>query len=120
SPNSTDYREYQLAGCGACVGSQVQNREVGFLGFHPVSDVEQMLCRTSEPVQLRDNEGVAFTDEIERRLKLRSFTDRRSLLVEDLLASGRSEIPDLGIGARLLLQSAGSRVTDLQAHLRLS
>jgi len=76
-----------------------------------------MLGRASESVELCDNEGVSFTDEIECGFKLRSFSNRRNLLGKDLFASGSSEVPDLGIKAGVLFQSARATVSNLQARL---
>jgi hypothetical protein len=42
------------------------------------------------------------------------------LFAEDLFASRDLEVADLSIEARLLFQSAGSPVTDLQSNLLVS
>ena len=61
---------------------QVDDAEVGTFGFHPVGDVEQMLRRAREPSELRDDECVAFADEVEDGFKLRPLTDRLDLFGE--------------------------------------
>jgi hypothetical protein len=37
-------------------------------GFDPIEDFEKVLSRASKPVELRNDEGVTFADEIERRV----------------------------------------------------
>jgi hypothetical protein len=56
APHGTNDRENELSGGGAGVGSQVQDAEVGTLRLYAVGDLEQVLRRASQPVELGDNE----------------------------------------------------------------
>src|SRR3954465_8703321 len=71
-PDSANDREHQPTGRGARVGPQVQNGQVSPLGLHPISDVEQMLCRAGKSIELRDDKRVTLPDELKRGLKLRT------------------------------------------------
>jgi hypothetical protein len=102
APDCTDDREHQLTGRRARIGTQVQNGKVSTLVLHAFGDIKQMLRGSGEPVELRHDQGIAFTDEIDRGIKLRALADRGYLFGKNLLASASSEIPELGIEAGLL------------------
>jgi hypothetical protein len=120
SRHGSDDCEHQAACRGARIRSQVQDAQVGPLGFHPFGDFEQMLRGPGQTIEPSDNQYVTLPDEIERRFELLVLADRRYLFTEDLFASRSLEVAELGIEARLLLQSAGSPVTDLQSDLLIS
>ena len=61
-----------------------------------------MLGGPGEAIELGDEKGVAFADEVDSRFELRAFADSRYLLAEDLFASRRLEVAELGLEAGLL------------------
>ena len=73
----------------------------------------------SKPVEFRHDQGVALADEIQARLKLGPPLNRRSLLVENLLATGRAKFAKLSLHPGALTQSADSTITSLHPNSRL-
>src|ERR1051325_10051727 len=73
-----------------------------------------MLSGARKSIELRDDQGVVLSDEIERGFELRTLPDRRHLFAENLLASSGGEIAVLGIETCLLFQCAGACVANLQ------
>ena len=68
-----------------------------------------------EAIELGDEKGVAFADEVDSRFELRAFADSRYLLAEDLFPSRRREVAELGTEPRLLFDPRCPGVTDPQS-----
>src|SRR4051812_11557550 len=94
--------------------------EIRPLALHKVGDLQKVLGRAGEPVELGDDERVALADEIETGFKLRSFFDRRNLLVKNLLTASAAKITKLGLHPGPLIQSARPPVSDPQTALPVS
>ena len=77
--------------------------EISPFRLYPIEDFEKVLGRAGEAVELRDDEGVTFSNKIYRRLKLRPASDRRDLLAENFFAAGSLEVSHLGVEAGLLI-----------------
>ncbi len=54
-------------GCELTIHAKVQHLEVSAFALHPVSDLQQVLRRAGEAIQLADEQCVALADEIESR-----------------------------------------------------
>src|SRR3954453_13132572 len=94
--------------------------EIRPLALHKVGDLQKVLGRAGEPVELGHDQSVALADEIKTGIKLGSFLDRRDLLMENLLTASASKITKLGLHPGPLIQSARPPVSDPQTALPVS
>ena len=82
----------------------------------PVHQVENILQRARQAIELPDDDGVAITQLIEHAVKLGTFpAPARCLLLEDALATGLGQRPGLSL-VRLFVAFAYAGVADQQGR----
>src|SRR5690348_7319299 len=60
--DSPDHCQQQLSCRGAGVHAEIEDLEMSTLALHPINDLQQVLRRARQPVELADHQHVAFAD----------------------------------------------------------
>ena len=107
SSNASEHRQHELASRGSGVDAEVQDPKADPLAFSRSMSRPEVLDGPREPVQLRDDQGIAFPNEVDGCLKLRPFRYGRNLLLENPLTADRIKLSDLSVKTGDLIEGGG-------------
>src|SRR5215203_3916221 len=96
---------------GDRLSCEVEDTKAHPTALEVLNDPEGVLCGSGEPIELRDHERVALTNEAQSGLKLLALAYGRYALLKYLLASRGFQRSHLSLKPRLLLLSSSPSVS---------